>query len=221
MREVLKTVAKLVLGRGSMRSYSQFGEDAVLGALFRSQVHGTYVDIGAYHPTLYSNTYALYTKGWQGLVIDPNTRMTPLYRVFRPRDTFVSAAVGKEKGEGTYYAYADGAYNTLSKEQVAITSRRGIHPKREYMIPIQLLDTLVEECKASQIDFMNIDIEGLDLEVLKAYSFSKRPRVIAIEDHSFSSLRPQESTTVSFLLSKGYDLYAHTGLTLIFKDRTN
>ena len=82
--EVLKTTLKLLLRRSVISSYSQFGEDAVLQHLLKKST-GTFVDIGAYHPVLYSNTYAFYRRGWSGIVIDPNPRFKKLYRLFRPR----------------------------------------------------------------------------------------------------------------------------------------
>lgn len=82
---ILKTALKLLLGKGVFRPYPQFGEDAVLNALFRNRT-GFYVDIGAYHPTPYSNTYALYRCGWKGIVVEPNPNAKPLFRFFWPHD---------------------------------------------------------------------------------------------------------------------------------------
>ena len=77
MKDFAKTLLKLVLGRGTFRSYSQFGEDALVNSLFRNKKYGIYVDVGAYHPILYSNTYALYRRGWRGFAIDPNPSLPP------------------------------------------------------------------------------------------------------------------------------------------------
>src|SRR6266404_5627195 len=86
---ILKTAVKRILGRGQG---SQFGEDKIVASLLPEK--GTYLDIGAYHPHLYSNTYLLYKKGWSGTVVEPNPDMFVLWRVFRPKDTFVNCAVG-------------------------------------------------------------------------------------------------------------------------------
>ncbi len=71
---ILRTIAKLILGRGVRTSYGQFGEDAVVQAMLKSR-EGFYVDVGAFDPVLYYNTYALYRSGWFGIVIDPNSDM--------------------------------------------------------------------------------------------------------------------------------------------------
>jgi hypothetical protein len=62
-----------VLSKDHIRSncYSQEGEDLIASRLFPNQSTGFYVDIGAHHPTRFSNTYLLYTKGWRGINIDP------------------------------------------------------------------------------------------------------------------------------------------------------
>lgn len=219
MKEVLKTTLKLLLGRGSMRSYSQFGEDAVLGALFRKQKSGFYVDIGCYHPILYSNTYALYTKGWRGLAIDPNKQMENLFRLFRPRDSFVCAAIGEKMGTGTYYAYRDPAYNSLSRERVEeLSNIHGMQSTHQYDIPIEPLQDIFKSQGVTRIDFLTIDIEGFDFEVLRGYDWSIRPKVIAVEDHHFDAFVPTESPLVAFLKDKNYRLSAYTGVTLIFRD---
>src|SRR3989304_2562059 len=101
MYKIIRTFIKLLLRRGGRSSYGRVGEDAILQTLLKAQ-NGFFVDVGAFDPILYSNTYALYRRGWSGIVIDPNTALRPPYRLFRRRDTFVGAAIG-ETGEGTYF----------------------------------------------------------------------------------------------------------------------
>lgn len=191
---VVKTFIKLLLGKGVKRSYSQFGEDAVVQAFFRNKTDGFYVDVGAYHPHLYSNTYALYRCGWHGLAIDPNPAMQLLFKLFRSRDTFVCAGVGE--GEGSYQTFADGAYNQVTKG-TGLTLRR--------------LDDILHEHHITHIDFLSVDVEGRDLEVLRTHHWAIRPRLIAIE-------ADLESPAAEFLKEKGYMLRCITGRTLIAAD---
>jgi hypothetical protein len=86
------------LGLGQL-TYSQFGEDILIRGFFRDKQVGVYVDVGAFHPIYYSNTYALYKLGWYGVAIDANRTFERLYKKFRPRDTFVHAAVGQSEGK--------------------------------------------------------------------------------------------------------------------------
>lgn len=216
MKEILKTWLKLALGRGVNRTYSQFGEDAVIAALFRHTQAGVYVDIGAYHPTLYSNTYALYRKGWHGVAIDPNPTLPRIFKAVRPRDTFLAMAIGTA-GSQTYSQYKDAAYNSLSTAQTAALSARDIVPERQIQIPTEPLSKILQKQGVRHIDFMNIDVEGLDLEVLRSHDWSLPPEVIAVEDAHFNPDTPSISATYAFLREHGYKLEAMAGLTLIFR----
>lgn len=215
-RDSLKTLAKLVVGRGVRVSYSQFGEDAVIQAIFAKHSSGVYLDIGAYHPVLYSNTYALYKHGWHGIAVDPNRRIGNLYRVIRSRDTFVEAAVGADSA-GEYYMFTDGAYNTFDP---AVAEERKklswLKLTSSYSVQFKTMTEIVMECGITQIDFLNIDVEGKDFEVLNTYDWKVVPRVIAIEDATFTVDQPQASKIYNFLKNKNYKLEAVCGITLIW-----
>lgn len=216
-RDIFRSALKLLLGRGVRHSYSQDAEDLLVDGLLRKAT-GTYVDIGAYHPTLYSNTYALYKKGWSGLVVDPNESMRALYAFFRPRDRFVARGVAGEPSSRTYYRFNDGAYNTFMPE-VAERLRSARYPKYLGTSEVRLLPlrTLLTEEGITSIDFLSIDVEGMDAEVLLSHDWSLPPKVIAVEDTTFSSDAPGASRAYRYLRDKGYRLAAHTPNTLIFE----
>jgi|CXWL01.1.fsa_nt_gi FkbM family methyltransferase len=172
---VLKTFIKLLLGRGIG---SQFGEDAFL--LSRLPDKGTYVDIGCYHPHLYSNTYKLYRRGWKGVSVDPNPDMALLWRIFRPRDRFINAAVGSG-GDITYYRYRDGAYNGFRQLDRPIKDQVHIQT-----IPLAGL------IPPQGIDFLNIDAEGMDMEILESHDWKTKPTVIAVEGRTSDELLKQK-----------------------------
>lgn len=196
MKSIIKTAVKLILNRGVG---SQFGEDKILEKILPP--HGFYVDIGAYHPHLYSNTYFLYKKGWHGIVVEPNKDMKVLFNFFRPRDTFVHAGVGS--GVLTYNSYDDAAYNGFN---TVVPSR--VKLITSYSVKCLLLSEIVKDVPL--IDFLNIDVEGMDLEVLKSHDWSLPPAVICVEGE-------EASPTTDYLLGKGYVLHAVKGASLIFK----
>ena len=71
--------------------------------------------------------------------------------------------------------------------------------------------------QGKEIDLMNVDVEGLDLEVLKSNNWDKySPRVLIVEDHLFNPEKPLESEITQFLKSKGYTLKANCLISLIF-----
>lgn len=200
---IVKTALKLVFKKGTFLSYSQFGEDALLMSLFRGKKDGVYVDIGAYHPHLYSNTYALYTRGWKGLVLDPSLRTERLFSFFRPRDTFVRSGVGVQR-TSTYYLYEDEAYNGFTKQAVA--SRL----LKTYAVSIEPLGDLLRRHNISHIDLLNIDAEGMDEEIIRSYDWSVYPTVLLVESKKNSSLD-------EIIRGRGYGFIASAGPTLIFK----
>ena len=191
------------------RSYGQFGEDATIQALFKNTRKGVYLDIGAYNPVLYSNTYALYRCGWSGVVVDPNRSMETLYHWIRPRDRFENAGVG-EPGEHTYFLFSDGAYNTFDHATAKRLETRS-YPKLIGTRSVRTLPLgeIVQKHKLSHIDYLNIDVEGMDLEVLKTHNWNVPPTVISVEN-SNTGLCP-------FLQGHGYEMVASVGQTLVFK----
>lgn len=194
------------------QSFGQFGEDALVQSLFRNTVDGTYVDVGAYHPILYSNTYALYRKGWSGIVIDPNPQFRNAYRIFRQRDTFENCAIG-ERGSRTYFRFSDGAYNTL-EESVAAELQAKQYPSfigTSGVASLPLRD-IIRKHKIVHIDYMNVDVEGMDLYVLQSHDWSVPPTVISVED-SNDAIGP-------FLAERGYVLSASIGKSLVFQIQT-
>lgn len=215
---LVMTAAKLVLRRGVVTSYSQRGEDVIAAAQLRG-VRGVYVDVGAYHPVLYSNTYALYRRGWHGIVIDPNATLYPLYRVFRPRDQFAVCGVGETEAEQTYYTFSDGAYNTFDAESAEALQASPRAPRLlgTHTVPISPLSTVLKKYNVTHIDLLNIDTEGFDYTVIKSHDWSIRPRVIIIEDHNFNPDQPHNSDVYSFLHGKQYRLAGLSGETLIFR----
>jgi FkbM family methyltransferase len=217
IQNLLKTYAKLFMGRGTFVSYAQNGEDAVVYALLRSLYRGTYVDVGAYHPTLYSNTYALYKKGWKGIVIDANADWAPLYKALRPRDIFASAGIGATPGVQTYYTFDDGAYNTFDTKEADELKQKAYPAFRgERQVEVKPLSEILAAHSVTAVDFLSIDIEGLDMEALATYNWSMPPRVIAIESHVFNPDAPELDPAYALLRQKGYLLRGMAAYTLIF-----
>lgn len=218
--ELIKTRIKLALGKGVEKSYSQYGEDAVMLNVFRNQKRGVYVDVGAYHPVQYSNTYAFYKRGWEGIVVDPNYRLRDLYKALRPRDTFLGRGIGEEYGSFTYYEYKDGAYNTFDEKHVEmLREKNGVEPVRKTLVPIRRLEMVVRDEGLDRIDILNIDAEGMDLAVLRSHDWVIRPRVICVEDHGYDAKMPMAAGVFPYLVEKGYELRGKAGLSLIFIDK--
>ncbi|MBM3261431.1 FkbM family methyltransferase [Candidatus Kaiserbacteria bacterium] len=199
--------------------YSQNGEDAFLMEVaFPHQKKGFYVDVGAYHPMIYSNTYALHKRGWHGINIDPNTEAMRLFRTYRRKDINLTIGIGNA-GVKEYHRYDLAGGNTFSQEQKENLDRQKymhyLGSERVECFPIK--DVLKKYAPAS-IDLLTVDVETLDLEVLKTNDWDTyRPRVVIAEDASFSPATPDSSEIYAFMRSKGYKLRAFLGFSLVFE----
>ncbi len=175
---------------------------------------GIYVDIGAYHPKLFSNTYLFYKKGWSGICVDPNPEIGKMFAMTRPRDIFLNVGVGEKKQKNKksknpkkelsgwipgqarndmgkymeYFMFDDGAANTFSVEQVEKNQAVGRKLLGTKKVKTESLENILDKYlpKGEKIDLLSVDVEGMDLEVLKSNDWKKyRPRVIICEDLNF------------------------------------
>jgi FkbM family methyltransferase len=199
------------------RSYSQLGEDLLLEALL-PEAMGSYVDVGANHPISFNNTWALYKRGWSGLLIDPLDESAAMCRARRPRDRFVQAAVGASCGTITFHRFDNDMASTTSAERAKQAEATGFAGRRELDVALVTLSSLELAAQPEEPTLLAIDAEFMDLEVLKGIDFDRyRPRVILVEEVE-SPLRG--ATAISELLAEqGYELGASTIFNSIYVHR--
>lgn len=203
-------------------SFSQEGEDLILKRIFNNQKNGFYVDIGAHHPQRFSNTYLFYLQGWRGINIDAMPGSMEPFSQLRPEDINIEAAISDSSEELTYYIYNEPALNTFSEKltikresigDYKITNKKRLKTQKLS----EILDEYLEEPR--DIDFMSIDVEGLDTKVLFSNNWLKyRPKIILIEE--LSSSLSEDSEVFIFLTSKGYELFAKTFNTSFYRIAT-
>ena len=198
----------------------------ILARIFGQQEHGFYVDVGAYHPQMISNTYYFYLQGWKGINIDAMPGSMDLFKQTRPNDINLEIPISNVKQSLTYYTFNHSNLNGFSKE-LAI-ERNGWkvgdwEAKLISEIDLQtftLSEVLDEYLTSNQdIDFLNIDVEGLDYQVLESNNWQKyRPKIVLIEDLEMSVMnQANEGQVTSFMYKQGYQLYGKAIYTLIFK----
>ena len=203
-------------------SYSQEGEDGILRRIFGGQRTGFYVDIGAHHPKRYSNTYCFYLYGWRGINVDAAPGSMKLFREYRPRDINVEAAVARGNQTLAYYEFDEPTLNGFSEEISFARNEHGpykIVGERKITV-VSLAEVLDRYLPPGQtIDFLNIDVEGFDLEVLQSNDWTKyQPTIVLAEDLGLSDLRHlDKSPIVAFMQHQGYELYGKAVNTLIFR----
>ena len=203
--------------------YSQEGEDMILRRALNKSKHGFYVDVGAHHPFRFSNTYLLYKKGWHGINIDAMPGSMALFDRYRPRDINLETAVAESPGEMTFYIFADPAVNTCDAAQAAQSVRQGVPLVEKKQLHSRRLEDVLDQHlpAATSIDVMSVDVEGLDLQVLKSNDWTRyRPRLLLVErlDLPFPDLLEDE--LYRYLKEQQYELYARTVNTLFFQDRS-
>ncbi|MCS6928063.1 MAG: FkbM family methyltransferase [Saprospiraceae bacterium] len=205
------------------RSYAQDGEDMVFLSFYEGAkgYKGFYVDVGAHHPVRFSNTMALYQRGWRGINIDPTPGSMLPFRWLRPRDINLEIAIGKNSGKATFFCFNEPALNTFDEE----TARLHLQNSRYYIkktieVTIEPLCAVLQKyLPANQtIDLLTIDVEGLDLQVLQSNDWSKySPSFVMVEDINFSIENCNLSETYCFLRRCGYELVAVMKRSLLFR----
>jgi hypothetical protein len=174
---------------GVKQSWAQQGEDLVVRQMLDMLEirRPRYVDVGAHHPSINSNTFLFYQAGGRGLLVEPNPTYAQLIRERRPGDAVLEGGIGiTSETEADYYVFGgDGQLNTFSKEQADELVRRGGPKALKKVIKRSLVN--VNEALAKAFpdggpDFFSIDVEGLDHAILKTLDFGRfRPKVFCVE----------------------------------------
>lgn len=207
-------------------SYSQEGEDMVLLGFYegRKNYKGFYVDVGAHHPYRFSNTNTFYKRGWRGINIEPNPDAMKWFKLLRRGDKNLNVGVAEQEGVMEYYCFNESALNGFSK---AVSEQRHQHTpysiQKTISVPILRLDQILDEHvrHGTQIDFLSIDAEGYDLQVLKSNNWAKyRPTYVLVED-IFDMDSGTDTPVVAFLRENGYGIVAKTKRTLFFTEFSN
>ena len=202
------------------KSYSQEGEDMIINRLFINTNNGFYVDVGAHHPKRFSNTYFFYKKGWKGINIDAMTGSMRLFDKYRPRDINVEIPISDKREVLDFYVFNEPALNTFSKElyEKRILNSSYFLERVEKKQTYRLEEILKKYLKKSaSIDFLSVDAEGYDFNVLKSNDFTKyRPKIILVEIIGGTIEKIFSSYISKLLTEKHYTFYAKTGNTVFF-----
>jgi FkbM family methyltransferase len=203
-------------------SYSQEGEDLVLRRMFDGQRTGFFVDVGAHHPKRYSNTYYFYINGWRGINVDAAPGSMQPFSQARPRDINVEAAVASENKALTFYEFDEPTLIGFCKDISLNRHENGPYKiVGERQIETVTLTEVLDRClpAGQRIDFLNVDVEGLDLDVLASNDWTKyQPTVVLAEDLTLTSMRDlDKSPVVCLMQQQGYELYCKVVNTLIFR----
>jgi FkbM family methyltransferase len=205
--------------------FSQHGEDLIIDSCLQSLgiVKPSYIDIGSHHPYRLSNTFHFYLRGCRGINIEPDPILFELFRIHRKEDVNLNMGVYNENQKLIFYLMHPNTLNTFNKEESDNYVRMGHKRLGEKLIEVKLLSEILNTVNDGAFpDFMSIDIEGLDLLVLKTINYKTNyPKVICVETTIYdgNKVDQRKNTEITeFLLSQGYIIYADTFInTILYK----
>ena len=205
----LYKIQKIYKNKKPNSHYAEFAEDVMVNRILKKIKKGFYVDIGAYHPYKGSLTYNLYNRKWNGINLDISKSSIDLFNIARPSDININCAVSEFNGETFYY------------ENSPINQQNSLIPQDENQKKIKIqsykLSEILKMQNINSVDYINIDTEGNELEVLMGIDFSKiNPTLFTIEDNSFDLNNEIKKKKIIFLKEKNYELINIIGVTMFF-----
>jgi FkbM family methyltransferase len=158
--------------------YSNWGLDLISDDFFKKKNKGVYIDVGCHQPFLNNNTYPLYKRGWTGINIDLDFNTIDMFNFFRKKDLNIQAAISDVEHEtDLFFFHNRSAVNTLSKQS-------GLKAKVIKKVKTRTLNNIIalSKFKNEKINYLSIDVEGFELNVLKGFDINKyKPDLVIIE----------------------------------------
>lgn len=205
--------------------YAEVAEDLVAwdALQYRLKVaNPTYIDIGAFHPIYHNNTYLFFKQGCRGVLVEPNVDMIEMLKTERPGDTVLNIGIGvTAEKEADYYCMNNPQLNTFSREEAEHCVKTSNEVRIEKVIKMQLVpvNEVLAQHFPGKLNFLSIDVEGLDLAILKTLDFGKyRPEVICAETLVFGENK-LISEIGKFLASKDYVPCGGSFVNTLFVDK--
>lgn len=228
--ELFRKLGKRLM-KHAQYGYSQFGEDLILAHLF-AQIgitKPTYLDIGANEPRYISNTYYFYVRGSKGVLIEPNPYLYKKLKRIRSKDIVLNTGIGfSEIAEADFYLFPNFAngLSTFSEKEARHWEQTGmkgigkIAVDKVIKMPLTPINNVLQQYFSEGApNFISLDVEGLDLEILKSLDLEKyQPEVICVETLGYDANQQgfKLNNIINYMLTKNYIIYADTWVNTIF-----
>lgn len=172
---------------------------------FGQRRDGFFVDVGANEPHKNSQSWFLEERGWRGILVEPQAQFCERLRQFRPASRVFQVACGAPDSppEMTFFVAERPGHSGLVKNRVEAETKY----VRTETVKIMTLDAILQQAGDPKLDFVSIDVEGTQLDVLKGFNLHRhRPVLLLVEDHL------HELSAHTFIRKQGYRLIKRTGL---------
>ena len=191
----------------------EFGEDIFVRRFFKKSKNGIYVDVGSYHPIKGSLTYDLFKNNWSGINIDLSKISVDLFKILRPKDINIRAAITDHDGKTFYYE------NSPINQQNSILENPNA---KKIEIECFKLNSILDMYKIEKIDYLNIDTEGNEFKVISTFDFRRfEPTLISIEFNDYDIDNLVNSDINQLLKENGYKLISKFGVTCFYVQNEN
>ena len=227
---IIKEKDKVQEELSKYESYSQCGEDKIIEFLLsymgEKNIGVSYLDIGCNDYKNLSNSYALYKKGIRGVLIDANPVYLDEIKMYRPEDIVLNCGIGAKNSEKMkFYILNTPGLDSFDLESIEEAKRQTpwIEIVDEIEVPVYTLDEIYKKYFASVPTIVSLDVEGLEMDILKSTNFEKyRPYIFIIETIEYRekiSVTNKRNDIIEFMLRNDYVEYAFTGVNSIFIDK--
>ena len=189
------------------KSYGFEFEDIEIDKFFKKIKKGFYVDIGAFNPIRGSNTYLLHKRGWSGINIDADENSIKMFNILRRKDYNFNYAISsiRKREINLFYEKNSSGVKTIDTKFRDLTLKN-VKIKK---VKVATFAKLIKETRyyKKRIDFLNIDCEGADFDVLKSIDIKiYKPKIICIEVNTLLDKKLKQSIIYKYLLRNNYKL---------------
>lgn len=228
--EVLETSIKNDFQLFNKKTYSQSGEDSII--MYIMAMKGiplsecSYLDLGANHPKIMSNTYFFYEQGARGVLVEANPKLVTELKNERSGDVVLNKCISGKSGEKLDFNILnlDGLSKAGDVSDILLENPDARIEKTVQLETVSVNDIIEEYFSGKAPLILNLDIEGLEKQILDSINFEKyRPMIMIIEMIPYSKklvTGQKDTELLEYVKSKGYDEYAFTGINSIFIDRS-
>lgn len=185
-------------------SYAQWGDDVLVWDYFRKKSDGVFLEAGANDPKSLSQTYLLEKRGWTGILVEPVPECCEKLRKERPGSKIFQNALGSPNQRGFLRLSIPSGVSELAS--VLKDGQQAGNQDKVFFAELLTLTEVLETAGVLHLDYLSLDLEGMELEALQGLDFNKfKPDLVIVED------RLDNLSRHGFLKSVGYKLVRRNG----------